>query len=179
MAKINKTKNLDDPRISDPIIVRVDAATIEQTLASFGITARVVEINYRPKDTEFCIEIALGTPVENVTRLNKDIAMALASPSGDVEILAPLPGRQLIGIRTPYIKEMYERNLKDYKLKQENEKNNPTVTDATDKTKSDRPEFPKTFRDYLAMVFYIIQGILDITSVFLRKLGNFIEGREH
>lgn len=176
MVKVNKT---DDPRISDSTLVKIDAYTIEQTLASFGITARVVEINNRPKDTEFGIEIALGTAVESVTRLNKDIAMALASPSGDVEIIAPLPGRQLIGIRTPYIKEMYEKNLKAYKQKQEYEKNNPNIEGISKETQDVKTEFPRTFREYFAAIFYIIQGILDITSVFLRKLGNFIEGKEH
>jgi DNA segregation ATPase FtsK/SpoIIIE-like protein len=178
MAKINKIKKLDDPRTSDASIIKVNTATIEQTLASFGITARVVEINYRPKDTEFCLEIALGTTLESITKLNKDIAMALASPSGDVEIEAPMPGRQLIAIRTPYIKQMYESNLKAYKLKQEYENNNPIIEGVTEKTQDTETEFPKTFRDYFAAIFYVIGGILEITSVFLRKLGNFIEGRE-
>lgn len=178
MAKINKIKNTNDPRFNDENILKIDATIIEQTFESFGITARVAEINYRPKDTEFCLEIALGTSLESITKLNKDIALALASPTGNVEIEAPIPGRSYIAVRMPYEKQWFETRIKAYELKQENEKNNPTIVEVTDKTKTDRPEFPNTFRDYLAVIFYIIAGILDITVVYIRKLGNFIEGKE-
>lgn len=166
----------DDPRVGDKDLVPRDAAIIEQTLDALGITARIAEINYRPKDTEFCLEIALGTPLESITKLNKDIALALASPTGDVEIEAPIPGRALVAIRMPYDKQWYETRIKAFELRQENEKNNPTPAETTDKTK--KTEFPVTLRDYLAVVFYIIAGIFDITTEYLRKLGNFIEGRE-
>lgn len=173
-----KIKIRDDPRYGDKNITRIDATIIEQTLDALGITARIAEINYRPKDTEFCLEIALGTPLESITKLHKDIAMAVASPTGDVEIEAPIPGRALVAIRMPYDKQWYETRIKAFELRQENEKNNPTTTDTTDKAKTERAEFPKTFRDYLAVIFYVIAGILDITVVYLRKLGNYIEGRD-
>ncbi len=175
MVKVKKIKNPDDPRFGDKNLTPRDAAIIEQTLDSLGITARVAEINYRPKDTEFCLEIALGTPLESITKLHKDIAMALASPTGDVDIEAPIPGRALVAIRMPYEKQWYETRIKSFKARQKYEKDNPITTDTA---KTDRPEFPKTFRDYLAVVFYIIAGIFDITTEYLRKLGNFIEGRE-
>jgi len=81
--------------------IRKIAMLIENTLDSLGITARVVEINQNEKDIDFNLEIALGTPLESVVRLHKDIAMAIASPTGDVEIIAPIPGRSLVGIKVP------------------------------------------------------------------------------
>ncbi|HBP50803.1 MAG: translocase FtsK protein [Candidatus Shapirobacteria bacterium GW2011_GWE1_38_10] len=178
MVKIKKIKKSDDPRVGDKNLIPRNAAIIEQTLDSLGITARVAEVNYRPKDTEFCLEIALGTPLESITKLHKDVAMALASPTGDVDIEAPIPGRSLIAIRLPFDKQRYEAAINAFKLRQKEEKRNSKKSRTTDKTKTDRPEFPKTIRDYLAVVFYIIAGILDITTQYLRKLGNFIEGRD-
>lgn len=179
MVKIKKIKKSDDPRMGDKNLIPRNAAIIEQTLDSLGITARVAEVNYRPKDTEFCLEIALGTPLESVTKLHKDIAMALASPTGDVDIEAPIPGRSLIAIRVPFDKQRYVAAIKAYELRQKEEKINSKKTSCIiDETKTDRPEFPKTFRDYFAVIFYIIAGILDITTQYLRKLGNFIEGRD-
>lgn len=179
MVKIKKIKKSDDPRVGEKYLIPRNAAIIEQTLDSLGITARVVEVNYRPKDTEFCLEIALGTPVESITKLHKDVAMALASSTGDVEIEAPIPGRSLIAIRLPFDKQRYEAAIKAFELSQKEEKRNSKKTSSTtDETKADRSEFPKTIRDYLAVVFYIIASLLDITTQYLRKLGNFIEGRE-
>lgn len=177
---MGKSKNAEntDPRIKSKEILSKDAKTIELTYESFGITVRVCEINYRPKDTEFCIEVAMGTRLEDITKLHKDLAIALASLTGDVEIEAPIPGRTLVAIRMPYEKQWYETRIKAHELMQANEKNNPTTTEDTEKALNERSEFPATFRDYLALFFYIIAGILDITVEYLRKLGNYIEGRE-
>jgi len=176
--KDKKIEAQDDLRFGDKELTRLDAALIEQTLDALGITARIAEVNFRPKDTEYCLEIALGTPLESITRLHKDIAMAVASPTGDVEIEAPIPGRALIAIRTPYDKQWYEARIKARELQLAEERNNPPAPDSANDTNNKKTEFPSTVRDYLAVVFYIIAGILDITTEYLRKLGNFIEGRE-
>lgn len=89
----NKQKEID---------VRKIALIIESTLDSFGVIARVVEVNKNEKDIDFNIEIVLGTPLESIVKLHKDIAIAIASPTGDVEIIAPIPGRTLIGIKVPF-----------------------------------------------------------------------------
>ena len=89
--------------------------TIEMTLDSFGVIARVVETNKNEKDIEFNLEIALGTPIESIVRLHKDIALAIASPSGDVEIIAPIPGSSLVGIKVPFGKHTKQKPEK-YKV---------------------------------------------------------------
>lgn len=96
--------------------VKKIALLIESTLDSLGVIARVVEINKNEKDVDFNLEIALGTPVENIVRLHKDIAMAIASPTGDVEIIAPIPGRSLIGIKVPREKFISPKNTGKYKI---------------------------------------------------------------
>lgn len=154
-------------------LARKLAQVIESSLESFGIVCRVVEFNFRPNDIEYCLELVLGTSVEEVIKHKKDIAMAVASPTGEVEIEAPIPGRSLFAIRIP-LKDEWMKSQYEYHNNQEK-----LIKETTQKAQNIETEFPKTFREYFAMVFYIIQGILDITSVFLRKLGNFIEGKEH
>lgn len=81
--------------------IKGNAAIIEQTLESFGITARVVEVNLGPAVTQYAIEVALGTKLSKVTALERDLALALAAPTGTIRIEAPIPGRSLVGIELP------------------------------------------------------------------------------
>jgi len=81
--------------------IRQNAHTIEETLASFGIEAKVSEVNPGPAVTQYALRIALGTKVSKITALSSDIAMALAAPTGSVRVEAPIPGRDLIGIEAP------------------------------------------------------------------------------
>ncbi len=81
--------------------IKANAGTIEQTLESFGITARVVEVNLGPAVTQYAIEVALGTKLSRITALERDMARALASPTGSIRIEAPIPGRSLVGIELP------------------------------------------------------------------------------
>lgn len=78
-----------------------NAQVIEKTLESFGITARVVEVNLGPAVTQYALEIALGTKLSKITALSNDLALALAAPTGQIRIEAPIPGRSLVGIEIP------------------------------------------------------------------------------
>ncbi len=78
-----------------------NARTIEQTLDSFGITARVSEINDSPSVTQYALEVALGTKLAKIMSLSNDLAMALAAPGGMIRVEAPIPGRALVGIEVP------------------------------------------------------------------------------
>lgn len=80
---------------------RKNADVIEQTLDSFGITAKVAEVNSGPAVTQYALKIALGTKVSKITSLSSDLALALAAPTGQVRIEAPIPGRDLVGIEIP------------------------------------------------------------------------------
>lgn len=81
--------------------IKGNAAIIEQTLESFGITARVVEVNLGPAVTQYALEVALGTKLSKITALERDLALALAAPTGTIRIEAPIPGRSLVGIELP------------------------------------------------------------------------------
>lgn len=81
--------------------IKGNAAVIEQTLESFGITARVVEVNLGPAVTQYALEVALGTKLSKITALERDLALALAAPTGTIRIEAPIPGRSLVGIELP------------------------------------------------------------------------------
>jgi len=81
--------------------IKNNAAIIEQNLESFGITAKVIEVNLGPAVTQYAIEVALGTKLSKITALERDLALALAAPTGTIRIEAPIPGRSLVGIELP------------------------------------------------------------------------------
>lgn len=77
------------------------ASVIENTLQSFGVEARVAEINLGPAVTQYALEIALGTKVTKITSLAPNLALATEAPGGQIRIEAPIPGRNLVGIEIP------------------------------------------------------------------------------
>lgn len=81
--------------------VKKNASTIEKTLDSFGIQARVAEVNGGPAVTQYALEIAAGTKIAKIANLQHDIALSLATPTGTVRIEAPIPGKSLVGIEVP------------------------------------------------------------------------------
>jgi len=81
--------------------VKRNAETIIKTLESFGIKADIAEVNRGPAVTQYAIKPYLGTKVSKITSLSSDLALALAAPTGQVRIEAPIPGRDLVGIEIP------------------------------------------------------------------------------
>jgi DNA segregation ATPase FtsK/SpoIIIE, S-DNA-T family len=66
------------------------------------VETRLVGMVVGPTVTRYELELGPGVKVAKVTSLHKDIAYAMASP--DVRILAPIPGRQAIGVEVPNVK---------------------------------------------------------------------------
>lgn len=83
--------------------VKQNAHTIEKTLESFGISAKVVEVNLGPTVTQYAIEIPMGTKLSKIIALQNDLALALATSTGNVRVEAPIPGKSLVGIEIPNI----------------------------------------------------------------------------
>lgn len=82
--------------------VKENAEIIESTLESFGISAKVREVNNGPSVTQYALEITRkGTKLSRITSLATDMALALAAPTGQVRIEAPIVGRSLVGIEVP------------------------------------------------------------------------------
>ncbi|NLE73301.1 MAG: DNA translocase FtsK [Actinobacteria bacterium] len=75
------------------------AALLVETLAHFGVTARVSGTVVGPRVTRYELQLAPGTKVSKVTNLKDDIAYALAST--EIRILAPIPGKSAIGVEVP------------------------------------------------------------------------------
>ena len=79
--------------------LKATGTLIEQTLATFDISARVVSWISGPTVTMFEIELARGVKVMRITSLADDLALALAAPT--IRILAPIPGKSYVGIEVP------------------------------------------------------------------------------
>ena len=98
------------------------ARLIEEALASYGVEAKVVQINMGPTVTQFGVEPGWDRKykeirekgqtrleevsrtrvrVERITSLSNDLALALAAPSLRIE--APVPGKSMVGIEVPNI----------------------------------------------------------------------------
>ena len=72
---------------------------LEETLASFKLQARVVNVTHGPAISRFELELAAGTRVNKVAELEKDIAYGMEATS--VRIEAPIPGKSLVGVEVP------------------------------------------------------------------------------
>ena len=83
----------------DKVAVEEAGRVLEQALAQHGVETRLVGMVVGPSVTRYELELGPGVKVSRVTSLHKDIAYAMASP--DVRILAPIPGRQAIGVEVP------------------------------------------------------------------------------
>ena len=83
----------------DRAAVRDRGRLLERALAEHGVQTRLVGMVVGPTVTRYELELGPGVKVARVTSLNRDIAYAMASP--DVRILAPIPGRQAIGVEVP------------------------------------------------------------------------------
>jgi len=72
---------------------------LEETLSSFGINARIIQVTVGPAITRYEIQPPAGIKVSRIVGLADDIALAMAAPQ--VRIEAPIPGRAAIGIEIP------------------------------------------------------------------------------
>lgn len=72
---------------------------LEAALAEHGVVTRLVGMVVGPTVTRYELELGVGVKVNAVVNLQKDIAYSMASP--DVRIMAPIPGKQAIGVEVP------------------------------------------------------------------------------
>jgi DNA segregation ATPase FtsK/SpoIIIE, S-DNA-T family len=75
------------------------AEALVQTLAHFGVEATVVGQISGPRVTRYELQLAPGTKVSKVAALKDDLSYALATT--EIRILAPIPGKQAVGVELP------------------------------------------------------------------------------
>lgn len=79
--------------------VKRKAKVLEQTFANFGFNIKVVEIETGPVIAQYEIELEAGLRLSKIAGLADDLAIALRVPS--VRIVAPIPGKNSVGIEVP------------------------------------------------------------------------------
>jgi S-DNA-T family DNA segregation ATPase FtsK/SpoIIIE len=79
--------------------LRERAALLEKTFKDFDLNVRVVGINTGPVVTQYEVALETGLRVHKVTCMADDLALNLKVPS--VRILAPIPGKNTVGIEVP------------------------------------------------------------------------------
>lgn len=80
-------------------IVRKQAKVLEETLQEFRLDAQVVEIDTGPVITMFEIRLGAGIKVSQIASLSNDIARALKAHA--IRVVAPIPGKNTVGIEVP------------------------------------------------------------------------------
>ena len=75
------------------------ATSLTEALGHFGVQAKVIGTVAGPHITRYELRLAPGTKVGKVAQLKDDLAYALAAT--DIRILAPIPGKQAVGVEVP------------------------------------------------------------------------------
>ncbi len=81
------------------IEIQENSLKLEETLKSFGVKAKVVNVSRGPTVTRYEIEPGIGVKVSKIANLVDDLALSLAS-SG-IRIQAPIPNKPYVGIEVP------------------------------------------------------------------------------
>jgi S-DNA-T family DNA segregation ATPase FtsK/SpoIIIE len=94
---------LDEAPVPDTRQMKEDlessARILEDTLADFGIAAKVTDIIRGPVITRYELEPAPGVKINRIEALSDDIALAIKAQS--VRIIAPIPGKGRVGVEVP------------------------------------------------------------------------------
>src|SRR3954447_22396116 len=84
---------------ADPVAEARVGAQLVEALSHFGIASQIVGTVAGPHVTRYELRLAPGVKMSKVANLRDDLAYALAAP--DVRILAPIPGKQAVGVEVP------------------------------------------------------------------------------
>lgn len=79
--------------------VQANARILEKKLKDYGIDGKVTEVRPGPVITMYEFEPAAGIKVSRISNLSDDLAMALSAVS--IRIIAPIPGKSVVGIEVP------------------------------------------------------------------------------
>jgi S-DNA-T family DNA segregation ATPase FtsK/SpoIIIE len=91
----------------DPRDQQATGRKLIEALGHFGVEAKIVGVVSGPHVSLYELRLAPGIKVKKVTELANDLAYALAST--DIRILAPIPGKQAVGVEVPNAKRRMVR----------------------------------------------------------------------
>ena len=94
---LNKIDKKNDDNSKKKVLK--NASLLEQTLANFGVEAKVNQVTVGPTITRYEIQPSPGVKVSKIVNLTDDIALSLAARS--IRMEAPIPGKSAIGIEVP------------------------------------------------------------------------------
>ncbi|MEM9366442.1 MAG: DNA translocase FtsK 4TM domain-containing protein [Planctomycetota bacterium] len=80
---------------------RTKSVMLEKTIRSFGYNVRVTNVQIGPVITQYEIDLESGLRLNKITALADDLAIAMRVPT--VRIVAPIPGRNTVGIEVPNV----------------------------------------------------------------------------
>ena len=92
----------DDPQISsDDKNLRMQSQLLEKKLEDFGVHGKVVAVSPGPVITTYEYEPAAGVKINKIVNLSDDLSLALRAIS--IRIVAPIPGKAVVGIEVPNV----------------------------------------------------------------------------
>ncbi len=91
LQKVSTTQKPEDTRQ-----LKIKALKLEETLADFGVKAKVIQVTKGPAITRYEIQPQTGVKVSSIVRLADDIALNLEAKS--IRMEAPIPGKAAVGI---------------------------------------------------------------------------------
>ncbi|MBM3969430.1 MAG: DNA translocase FtsK [Planctomycetes bacterium] len=86
---------------------QVAAVTLEKTFTEFGLNVKINEIDTGPVITQFELSLEAGLRLNKVMALENDLAIALRVPA--VRVVAPIPGKNTVGVEVPNEKQVMVR----------------------------------------------------------------------
>jgi S-DNA-T family DNA segregation ATPase FtsK/SpoIIIE len=87
--------------------IRKNAKTLEKTFDEFGFDVKVVDVETGPVIAQYEVALAAGLRLSKISGLADDLAIALRVPS--VRIVAPIPGKNTVGIEVPNAEQQLVR----------------------------------------------------------------------
>jgi S-DNA-T family DNA segregation ATPase FtsK/SpoIIIE len=99
LPNVNVLKRSKSAAKADPVEEARVGAQLVEALSHFGIASQIVGTVAGPHVTRYELRLAPGVKMSKVANLRDDLAYALAAP--DVRILAPIPGKQAVGVEVP------------------------------------------------------------------------------
>lgn len=94
---LSTPKKIDQSSLKNDL--KRQAEVLEETLLSFGIEAKVGQINCGPTINSFEVHPSIGVKVQKIKALENDIALNMEAKS--IRIIAPIPGKAAVGIEVP------------------------------------------------------------------------------